>query len=199
MQWVIARSDGVETFHHPCLLHLPQIFLKAIKGIASQVDSFLGKFANYFIIWFYKSFFKKISFLQIAILLVNKLVDYHQIGIYQNSQLDEAPSTENTGTNLAQQQQQQQSRLSGSDVYFSGGVSSISSANGGSSGGGGASSGIGYSSAGGDLPTPPPQHRRLAKSFSVAPSASQKGALLFGSGIHFHLIQFAFFILNIGL
>lgn len=43
MQWVVSRADGVETFHHPCLLQLPQIFLKAIKGIASQVDAFLGK------------------------------------------------------------------------------------------------------------------------------------------------------------
>lgn len=42
MQWVVSRADGVETFHHPCLLQLPQIFLKAIKGIASQVDAFLG-------------------------------------------------------------------------------------------------------------------------------------------------------------
>lgn len=42
MQWVVSRADGVETFHHPCLLILPQIFLKAIKGISSQVDAFLG-------------------------------------------------------------------------------------------------------------------------------------------------------------
>lgn len=43
MQWVVSRADGVETFHHPCLVMLPQIFLKAIKGISSQVDAFLGK------------------------------------------------------------------------------------------------------------------------------------------------------------
>lgn len=43
MQWAIQRADGVEPFQHPCLLNLPQIFLKAIKGIASQVDAFLGK------------------------------------------------------------------------------------------------------------------------------------------------------------
>ncbi|XP_031623331.1 ral GTPase-activating protein subunit beta isoform X7 [Contarinia nasturtii] len=42
MQWVVSRADGVEAFHHPCLLQLPFIFLKAIKGIASQVDAFLG-------------------------------------------------------------------------------------------------------------------------------------------------------------
>lgn len=42
MQWVVSRADGVEAFNHPCLLQLPLIFLKAIKGIASQVDAFLG-------------------------------------------------------------------------------------------------------------------------------------------------------------
>lgn len=42
MQWVVSRADGVEPFHHPCLLQLPFIFLKAIKGISSQVDAFLG-------------------------------------------------------------------------------------------------------------------------------------------------------------
>lgn len=42
MQWVVSRADGVEAFHHPCLVQLPFIFLKAIKGIASQVDAFLG-------------------------------------------------------------------------------------------------------------------------------------------------------------
>lgn len=47
MQWVVSRADGAETFHHPCLLMLPQIFLKAIKGISSQVDAFLGKHFTY--------------------------------------------------------------------------------------------------------------------------------------------------------
>lgn len=42
MQWVVSRSDGVEPFHHPCLVQLPFVFLKAIKGISSQVDAFLG-------------------------------------------------------------------------------------------------------------------------------------------------------------
>lgn len=48
MQWVVSRSDGVEAFHHPCLLQLPLNFLKAIKGIASQVDAFLGMKSGYF-------------------------------------------------------------------------------------------------------------------------------------------------------
>lgn len=43
IQWAITRSNGVEPFQHTCLLMLPQIFLKAIKGIASQMDAFLGK------------------------------------------------------------------------------------------------------------------------------------------------------------
>ncbi|XP_037904139.1 ral GTPase-activating protein subunit beta isoform X8 [Hermetia illucens] len=42
MQWSMTREDGVEAYQHPCLLALPQIFLKAIKGISSQVDAFLG-------------------------------------------------------------------------------------------------------------------------------------------------------------
>lgn len=42
MQWVVSRADGVEAFHHPCLMQLPHVFLKAIKGISSQVDAFLG-------------------------------------------------------------------------------------------------------------------------------------------------------------
>lgn len=44
VQWAVTRNDGLEPHHHPCLLMLPQIFLKAMKGIASQVDAFLGKF-----------------------------------------------------------------------------------------------------------------------------------------------------------
>lgn len=43
VQWTISRTDGLEPHQHPCLLMLPQIFLKAMKGIASQVDAFLGK------------------------------------------------------------------------------------------------------------------------------------------------------------
>lgn len=43
MQYVLQREDSIEPYQHPCLLVLPQIFLKAMKGIASQVDAFLGK------------------------------------------------------------------------------------------------------------------------------------------------------------
>ncbi|XP_055376413.1 ral GTPase-activating protein subunit beta isoform X13 [Condylostylus longicornis] len=44
VQWSLMRNNGnnIEPYHHPCLLLLPQIFLKAIKGISSQVDAFLA-------------------------------------------------------------------------------------------------------------------------------------------------------------
>lgn len=42
MQYVLLRQEGLDPNQHPCLLMLPQIFLKAIKGLASQVDAFLG-------------------------------------------------------------------------------------------------------------------------------------------------------------
>lgn len=42
MQWATLRANGQETAAHPCLLSLPLIFLKAIKGVSSLVDAFLG-------------------------------------------------------------------------------------------------------------------------------------------------------------
>ncbi|XP_037958819.1 ral GTPase-activating protein subunit beta [Teleopsis dalmanni] len=42
VQWALTHDKGAETYQHPCLQALPQIFLKAIKGISSQVDAFLG-------------------------------------------------------------------------------------------------------------------------------------------------------------
>lgn len=50
MQWAVSRTDNIEPFQHPCLLMLPHIFLKAIRGVASQVDAFLGKTKLVFII-----------------------------------------------------------------------------------------------------------------------------------------------------
>ncbi|KAL0129771.1 hypothetical protein PUN28_001794 [Cardiocondyla obscurior] len=41
-QYAIASSNVIDPCQHPCLQSLPQIFLKAIKGIAGQVDAFLG-------------------------------------------------------------------------------------------------------------------------------------------------------------
>ncbi|XP_031623327.1 ral GTPase-activating protein subunit beta isoform X3 [Contarinia nasturtii] len=140
MQWVVSRADGVEAFHHPCLLQLPFIFLKAIKGIASQVDAFLG--------------------------------------IYQAHQPIEVsgdPTTNSTTSAQQQQKSEELSRLSGSEIKNSGFISSSSLAIA-SIGGGGSSAtpsvGTNVSGSGNDSPTPT-QHRRLAKSFSVAPSLSQ--------------------------
>ncbi|KAL0278957.1 UNVERIFIED_CONTAM: hypothetical protein PYX00_000621 [Menopon gallinae] len=42
LQFAITSDTIVDPCHHPCLQALPQIFLKAIKGIAGQVDAFLG-------------------------------------------------------------------------------------------------------------------------------------------------------------
>ncbi|XP_033225547.1 ral GTPase-activating protein subunit beta isoform X3 [Belonocnema kinseyi] len=42
LRYAIASPNVVDPCQHPCLQGLPQIFLKAIKGIAGQVDSFLG-------------------------------------------------------------------------------------------------------------------------------------------------------------
>uniref|UniRef100_A0A8W7PF92 Ral GTPase-activating protein subunit alpha/beta N-terminal domain-containing protein n=1 Tax=Anopheles coluzzii TaxID=1518534 RepID=A0A8W7PF92_ANOCL len=42
IQAVLLNADGIEPQHHPCLLSLPQIFLKTMKGIAGLVDAFLG-------------------------------------------------------------------------------------------------------------------------------------------------------------
>lgn len=46
LHFAINNSDVMDPCQHPCLEVLPQIFLKAIKGIAGQVDAFLGKFVQ---------------------------------------------------------------------------------------------------------------------------------------------------------
>lgn len=43
MQHILLREDSIEPHQHLCLQVLPQIFLKAMKGISSQVDAFLGE------------------------------------------------------------------------------------------------------------------------------------------------------------
>uniref|UniRef100_A0A1Y9G8G0 Ral GTPase-activating protein subunit alpha/beta N-terminal domain-containing protein n=1 Tax=Anopheles albimanus TaxID=7167 RepID=A0A1Y9G8G0_ANOAL len=48
IQAVLVNADGIEPQHHPCLLNLPQIFLKTMKGIAGLVDAFLGLTKNSF-------------------------------------------------------------------------------------------------------------------------------------------------------
>ncbi|XP_067010015.2 ral GTPase-activating protein subunit beta [Anabrus simplex] len=42
LQFAITSENVVDPCQHPCLAMLPVIFLKAIKGIAGQVDAFLG-------------------------------------------------------------------------------------------------------------------------------------------------------------
>lgn len=42
LQYAISSSNIVDPCQHACLQNLPNIFLKAIKGIAGQVDAFLG-------------------------------------------------------------------------------------------------------------------------------------------------------------
>lgn len=42
LQFAISTDSVIDPCQHPCLQQLPLIFLKAIKGIAGQVDAFLG-------------------------------------------------------------------------------------------------------------------------------------------------------------
>ncbi|KAL1509023.1 hypothetical protein ABEB36_003829 [Hypothenemus hampei] len=42
LQFAISTDGVMDPCQHPCLQQLPLIFLKAIKGIAGQVDAFLG-------------------------------------------------------------------------------------------------------------------------------------------------------------
>ncbi|XP_033610459.1 ral GTPase-activating protein subunit beta isoform X8 [Cryptotermes secundus] len=42
LQFAITSENVIDPCQHPCLAALPLIFLKAIKGIAGQVDAFLG-------------------------------------------------------------------------------------------------------------------------------------------------------------
>lgn len=56
IQNALLMGNGQDPAQHPCLLQLPKIFLQAIRGIAAQVDGFLGKLA---VLWFgriWKSF-----------------------------------------------------------------------------------------------------------------------------------------------
>lgn len=45
-QFAITQGAESDPSQHPCLLVLPIIFLKAMKGLAAQVDAFLGKFST---------------------------------------------------------------------------------------------------------------------------------------------------------
>lgn len=43
LQYALASDSVVDPCQHPCLSALPVIFLKAIRGVAGQVDAFLGE------------------------------------------------------------------------------------------------------------------------------------------------------------
>lgn len=43
LQFAISTEGVMDPCQHPCLQALPTIFSKAIKGVAGQVDAFLGK------------------------------------------------------------------------------------------------------------------------------------------------------------
>lgn len=104
----------------------------------------------------------------------NECTKFIGLGIYQAHHPIEVAGDTSTGLGASAQQQksEESSRLSGSEIKSSGFISSSSLAIA-SIGGGSQSATPSVSNAGsGDSPTPT-QHRRLAKSFSVAPSLSQ--------------------------
>ena len=41
-QYAIVSEDVIDPTHHPCLSHLPEIFLRSMKGLAAIVDIFLA-------------------------------------------------------------------------------------------------------------------------------------------------------------
>ncbi|KAK6624852.1 hypothetical protein RUM44_011716 [Polyplax serrata] len=47
LQYAITSNCVVDPSQHPCLSALPMIFLKAIRGVAGQVDAFLGICSSY--------------------------------------------------------------------------------------------------------------------------------------------------------
>lgn len=103
-----------------------------------------------------------------------------RLGIYQaQPPIEVSADTSTSSTTSAQQPKSEDiSRLSGSDIKNSGFISSSSLAIASIGGGGGSQSatpsvGTNSNVGSGDSSPTPTQHRRLAKSFSVAPSLSQ--------------------------
>lgn len=43
MQWAVQQAGGAEPAQHPCLVQLPACFARAMRGVAGQVDAFLGE------------------------------------------------------------------------------------------------------------------------------------------------------------
>lgn len=46
MQWAVLQANGAEPAQQPGLVALPQIFVKAMRGVAGQVDAFLGEYKS---------------------------------------------------------------------------------------------------------------------------------------------------------
>lgn len=161
MQYILLRDDSIEPHQHPCLLMLPQIFLKAMKGIASQVDAFLGAL-------------RRETIIELELILF-------VLGIFQPVVWAEGVIIDNTisTTNLSNTAGAQQRHSGGSGMSRSSGAeqnsSVATSSHSNSVGGGNRNLGDGALMITSDhqqsSPTPPLQ-RRLAKSFSVAPSQS---------------------------
>ncbi|XP_037051457.1 ral GTPase-activating protein subunit beta isoform X11 [Bradysia coprophila] len=143
VQWAVTRTDGQEPHQHPCLLILPQIFLKAMKGVASQVDAFLGIYQG--------------------VVSTEDVVDNAGTISTRYSINDYRFRSDGLVGNVH----------SNSSVVGGGGVTGTGT-------GGMASSSSSIISDVPHSPTPPLQ-RRLAKSFSVAPSSNQNKGLAKGS------------------
>lgn len=77
LQYAIASPNVIDPCQHPCLQSLPQIFLKAIKGIAGQVDAFLGKSRISRIEYYYRIITKTQSLISSST-IIHKLVNYTQ-------------------------------------------------------------------------------------------------------------------------
>lgn len=173
MQYILLRDDSIEPHQHPCLLMLPQIFLKAMKGIASQVDAFLGEFDK-------------------NSPPISQFTHENFPGIFQPTKWEEGIIIDNTLSTINQSNTSGASQRSGSGMSRSSGAEQNSSIGTSSNSN---SVGVGSRNVAGDgaqmitsdhqqsSPTPPLQ-RRLAKSFSVAPS-HPKGSKTFSTFFRF--------------
>lgn len=63
--FALSSEMVIDPCQHPCLALLPQIFYKAMKGVSTLVDVFLGKYRNFIysmkfvFLFLYKMFFIK--------------------------------------------------------------------------------------------------------------------------------------------
>lgn len=201
MQYILLRDDSIDPHQHPCLQILPQIFLKAMKGIACEVDAFLGKK----LILHSRFFISHPSLYQIINL---EHCTSSNKGIFQPIKWEEGIIIDNTlsTTNSQSNNPSGISQRSGSGLSRSGAETNSSSSTSSNS-----NSVIGVGSRNLVLtasvdtnviseqssPTQPLQ-RRLAKSFSVAPSHSHtKGCdnnSIISKSYYFSLAQLAILI-----